>query len=60
MSILQRNLNKAIFPGISTDVWVHGGFADAHEETAAQILAETKRLISSKGATSVFLVRLST
>ena len=35
---------------------VHNGFRDAHSATASRILAEVKRLISTKGATSVFVV----
>lgn len=50
-------LSNQLFPGIPNNLQVHGGFADAHAETANIILAETKRLIASKGATTVTLVR---
>ncbi|KAH8104577.1 alpha/beta-hydrolase [Cristinia sonorae] len=55
-SILQRNLDPGLFPGVPSSVFIHGGFADAHAETAPAILAETKRLIATKGATSVTLI----
>ncbi|KAJ3476600.1 hypothetical protein NLI96_g11047 [Meripilus lineatus] len=55
-NIIQRNLNSNLFPGISSSIYVHSGFADQHEETASTILTEVKRLISSKGATTVTLV----
>ena len=52
-----KQLDPTLFPGISSDIWAHGGFVDEHALTASTILAETKRLISSKGASSVILVR---
>ena len=56
LDIFTRNLNATLFPGVSDQVWVHSGFADEHEKTVTAILAETKRLIAKKGATSVNLV----
>ena len=50
-------LDTSLFPGIPSTAQVHGGFADAHAETASIVLAETKRLIAAKGATTVTLVR---
>ncbi|TCD70529.1 hypothetical protein EIP91_002875 [Steccherinum ochraceum] len=55
-SVLQKNLDTSLFPGVPSSVWIHGGFADAQAETASAILKETKRLISTKGATTVTLV----
>ena len=57
MEIVQKNLDPTLFPGISTSIYAHGGFLDEHAQTAPTILAETKRLISTKGATQVILVR---
>ena len=59
VEVLRRGLNTTLFPGASDDVSVHSGFADEHEKTASTVLAETKRLISEKGADSVTLVSLS-
>ena len=50
------NLDKKLFPGVSSAVQVHNGFGEAHADTAQTILAETKRLIATKGATQVMLV----
>ena len=49
--------DPSLFPGIPSSVWVHGGFLSEHAQTAPTILAETKRLISTKGAQQVILVR---
>ena len=49
--------DTSLFPGIPSSVWVHGGFLAEHAKTAPTILAETKRLLSSTGATQVILVR---
>lgn len=54
--IIQRNLDTSLFPGIPSSVFVHDGFADQHAQTASTILAEAKRLIQAKGATTVTLV----
>ena len=48
--------SSSLFPGLPSNVLVHSGFADQHAKTATTILTEVKRLISSKGATSVILV----
>ncbi|KAI0076704.1 alpha/beta-hydrolase [Panus rudis PR-1116 ss-1] len=53
---IQDPLDSKLFPGVPSGVAVHGGFADAQADTAAAILAETKRLISAKGATTVTLI----
>jgi hypothetical protein len=56
IDIFQGGLSSSIFPGTPNNVQVHEGFRDEHAKTAPAILAETKRLISAKGATSVTLV----
>ena len=48
--------SSALFPGGPGDVVIHNGFRDAHSATAPGILAEVKRLVSTKGATSVVAV----
>ncbi|GJE98300.1 lipase [Phanerochaete sordida] len=54
--IFMTTLDPTLFPGISSSVEAHEGFVSEHALTASTILAETKRLISSKGATQVILV----
>ncbi|PCH40107.1 hypothetical protein WOLCODRAFT_23846 [Wolfiporia cocos MD-104 SS10] len=56
VDIITENLNSTLFPGVSSDVWVHSGFADEQALTAEAILAETKSIISNKGADTVILV----
>ncbi len=53
---LQDNLDTKLFPGVSSDVYVHGGFRDAHASTASAILAEVKSLIKSKGTSNLVFV----
>ncbi|KAK0504705.1 alpha beta-hydrolase [Armillaria luteobubalina] len=53
---LQDNLDTTLFPGVSSDVYVHGGFKDAHASTASAILAEVKSLIKSKGTSNLVFV----
>ncbi|CAL1713151.1 unnamed protein product [Somion occarium] len=55
-NIFTKRLDTTLFPGIPNNIAVHGGFADAHADTARTILAETKRLITAKGATTVTLI----
>jgi hypothetical protein len=56
IDFLPESLDPELFPGVPADVRVHGGFKDAHADTAKEILAETKRLIAEKGAKNVILV----
>ncbi|OBZ71698.1 Lipase [Grifola frondosa] len=51
-----KNLDATLFPGVSSSVEVHEGFANEHAQTASTILTETKRLIQVNGATTVMLV----
>ncbi|KAG2155985.1 Alpha/Beta hydrolase protein [Suillus bovinus] len=53
--LLERPDSK-LFPGVKSDVQLHGGFADEHAKTASAILNEVKSLLSKHGATSVTLV----
>ncbi|KAK0461200.1 Alpha/Beta hydrolase protein [Desarmillaria tabescens] len=53
---LQDNLDADLFPGVSSDVYVHGGFRDAQAETASEILAEVQSLIASKGTSNLIFV----
>ncbi|THH01907.1 hypothetical protein EW026_g883 [Hermanssonia centrifuga] len=56
VEIAMSNLSPTLFPGISSSIFAHSGFLDEHALTAPAILTETKRLISTEGATSVILV----
>lgn len=56
LSIAQKNLDSTLFPGVSSSVLVHSGFADQHAKTASIILAEVKKLLSSSGASTVVSV----
>jgi predicted lipase len=55
-NILMDPVDSSLFPGIPGSVQVHDGFRNEHALTAKTILAEVKRLISAKGATSVTCV----
>ncbi|KAI0947160.1 hypothetical protein AcV7_009658 [Taiwanofungus camphoratus] len=56
VDIITENLNSTLFPGVSTDIYVHSGFANEQAQTATAILAETKKIIQENGATSVILI----
>ena len=56
LNIGLKGLDSTFFPGVSSDVQVHGGFADEHAQTASTILAEVKKLLSSSGASTVVTV----
>jgi hypothetical protein len=51
-----RSLSTSLFPGISSSVKVHDGFADAQEKTAASILSAVKTTIATHSATTVTVV----
>ncbi|KAJ3491707.1 hypothetical protein NLI96_g521 [Meripilus lineatus] len=55
IDIVMKKPSSSLFPGLPSNILVHGGFADQHAKTATTILTEVKRLISAKGATSVIL-----
>ncbi|KAI0765188.1 alpha/beta-hydrolase [Fomes fomentarius] len=50
-----KNLDSKLFPGVSSSVQVHGGFADQHAKTASTILTAVKSLLSETGSSNVFL-----
>jgi hypothetical protein len=56
LNAIQGPLDKVLFPGVSSNVTVHAGFRDEHSKTANTILAEVKRLFTSKGTNSVTVV----
>ncbi|KAI9061593.1 alpha/beta-hydrolase [Trametes sanguinea] len=56
IDIPMTNLDGSLFPGVPSSVLVHEGFANEQALTASSILATTKNLISSKGATTVITV----
>ncbi|PIL28231.1 hypothetical protein GSI_09643 [Ganoderma sinense ZZ0214-1] len=45
-------LNSTLFPGVPSDVFVHGGFADEHAKTATTILDTVKVLLSLSNASA--------
>ena len=54
--LMQRRLDKQLFPGVPSNVLVHDGFARQHAKTAVTTLKKVEAIISSKNATSVVLV----
>ena len=58
INIPMRSLDTNLFPGVSSNVLVHSGFADQHAMTARTILAEVKTQLSQTGSTNVFVVRI--
>jgi hypothetical protein len=57
INFVQQPLDQTLFPGAPRNVWIHGGFAAAHINTAADILVEVQSLLASTGYTSVTTVR---
>ncbi|ESK90090.1 hypothetical protein Moror_7829 [Moniliophthora roreri MCA 2997] len=51
-----RPLNSALFPGVSSSVKVHSGFADVQEKTAAKILAAVKTAMADNNTKTITLV----
>ena len=56
INFILKNLDSTLFPGVSSDVEVHGGFADEHAKTATTILAEVNKQLSATGASNVVVV----
>lgn len=52
------SLNPTLFPGVSSSVLAHEGFLDAQAETAPQILAEVRSLLSQHNTNSLTLVSI--
>ncbi|KAJ3485781.1 hypothetical protein NLI96_g4725 [Meripilus lineatus] len=55
-NLFLRSPSQALFPGLPSDISVHGGFLDQHEITATVIMAEVKRLLATKLSNKVILV----
>ncbi|KAF7309531.1 Lipase-3 domain-containing protein [Mycena indigotica] len=51
-----KSLDRDFFPGVSSSVQTHSGFAHEHEKTAPQILRAVKTTISKFGAKKVTMV----
>ncbi|KIK66575.1 hypothetical protein GYMLUDRAFT_906741 [Collybiopsis luxurians FD-317 M1] len=54
--ILKTTLDPDLFPGVSTGIQVHAGFARAHSLTASGILAEVQRLMEERNTRNVITV----
>lgn len=55
-AVALANLDPSLFPGISSSVRVHKGFAAEQAKTATTILAAVQKAISTHGATHVTIV----
>ncbi|PPQ79130.1 hypothetical protein CVT26_004098 [Gymnopilus dilepis] len=49
-------LNSTLFPGISSSIEVHSGFADEHAKTATSVLAAVKTALQKSGLKKVTMV----
>ncbi|KAJ7623654.1 Alpha/Beta hydrolase protein [Roridomyces roridus] len=56
VSIIQRPLDPALFPGIPSSVRVHCGFADEQAKTATLILAAVNTTLAKYGTSTVTVV----
>jgi len=56
VEVPRRSLNSALFPGVSSSVGVHDGFADVQEKSASQVLAAVKSGLSAHGINSITTV----
>lgn len=54
--IEKTTLDPSLFPGISSSIEVHSGFADAQAATATQVLAAVQTAIKKYGAKQVTMV----
>ncbi|GJE91299.1 lipase family protein [Phanerochaete sordida] len=52
----KATLDSSLFPGISSSIEVHSGFADAQASTAPQVLSAVQTAISRYGAKQVTMV----
>ncbi|KAF9236092.1 Alpha/Beta hydrolase protein [Melanogaster broomeanus] len=50
------NLDSTLFPGISSSIEVHNGFADAQADTATDVLAAVQTTMTKYGTSSVTMV----
>ncbi|KAF5324349.1 hypothetical protein D9619_011120 [Psilocybe cf. subviscida] len=51
-----KNLDSTLFPGISSSIKVHDGFADEHAKTATEVLAAVQKAMSQSGLKKVTMV----
>jgi len=56
INILKTKLDSSMFPGISSNVEVHDGFAKEHKKTASQVLVAVNETIIKHGAKKVTIV----
>ncbi|KAJ3494733.1 hypothetical protein NLJ89_g10743 [Agrocybe chaxingu] len=56
VNIFMKNFDSTLFPGISSSVKVHSGFANAQAKTATTILSAVKTAISAHSAGKVTIV----
>ncbi|KXN85765.1 Lipase [Leucoagaricus sp. SymC.cos] len=52
----QENLDSTLFPGVSSPVEAHSGFANEQSKTATQVLSAVQTAISQHGASKVTIV----
>jgi len=50
------NLNSTLFPGVSSSIQVHNGFADEHAKTADSVLAAVKTALQQSSLNKVTVV----
>jgi len=50
-----KPLNSTLFPGLSSDIQVHNGFADEQEKTADEVLAAVKKTMAAHPTNKVVL-----
>ncbi|KAI9567106.1 Alpha/Beta hydrolase protein [Boletus coccyginus] len=50
------NLDSTLFPGISSDIKVHNGFASDQASTATDVLAAVQKTMSEHGTTNITMV----
>ncbi|PCH44548.1 lipase [Wolfiporia cocos MD-104 SS10] len=51
--IVKINLDSTLFPGLSTDIEVHEGFADAQAQTATDVLSAVQTTMSTYGTSNI-------
>ncbi|KAF8735158.1 hypothetical protein AX14_002614 [Amanita brunnescens Koide BX004] len=56
LDAFKENLDSSLFPGVSSSVEVHSGFANEQAKTATKVLSAVQSTISTYGASKVALV----
>ncbi|KAF8623157.1 hypothetical protein AX17_007545 [Amanita inopinata Kibby_2008] len=51
-----ESLSASLFPGLSSDIAIHDGFADAHARSAAEVLVVVKTAMSRSGYKNIAIV----